>query len=486
MQQKPMVRGLIALGLIMLAAPSVMAMGVTNSGKSQTYGTVSGEAMLSGVRYNPAAASLAASRMKDKTVAGELSGAGGLEYGDVQNIFDLIDGLEPFLTDSGSGGDGGGNTGGDGGNLIFDGIDIANPELDALIDAVAAEAARLTAVLTLVAAEGYARANLDSQFSMVINKDVAGGTFALDYTGSISSGLLGVVDELGFEPETALTALQNAYNLDTGSPTTRFDLSGGVFLTVQPSDGSVNVEFENDSLLLTRAASIEEFTLSYSREAGDFSSGNLYWGVAPKIVLAGLSNVAFRIGDITDSEGIFDDLRDANFNNETGFGLNAGLMWVADNYSLGATVKDVIAQEFDFPELDTSTFTNPDMIQAVENAGTYKLKTQLSLQGNYTSTNDKWSFNAALDANAVEDILGFEYQWLNLSGGYHTGSWIFPDLRVGYHQNLAGSELGYFAVGFTFLKYVNVDASLSPDSVKIDGTEVPRGGNISIGLNYAF
>ncbi len=478
-------KGLLSAGLFVLASHSSLAMNITSVGKNSTYGAVSAEGTMVGTRFNPASATHAAWKIKNgKSVAGEFSGGMGIEYGDVSEIFDLLNGLGSSFTDSEEGAGGEQNDEGDR-ESILDELNIDNPELEALIDGVAAEAARLAAVLAIVATEGYARANVDSQFSLLF-KSSGSGAFAFDYSLALTSGILGVVDEIEFDPATALSSLQNAYNLSNGDPSTTFDLTGGAFITVNPEDGSVDLEFENDSLLFTRSASIQEFAFTYSNKLGNFSSGSLYWGAAPKVVYAGLSNAALRIGDITDAEKVFDELTDAEFINETAFGLNAGILWVGGNYTLGASVDDLVEIDFDFPRVDTSTYENEQMKRAVEKARTYTMKSQLSLEGNYTSSSKKWSLNAALDANPVEDILGFEYQWLNLSAGFHLGGWVLPDVRLGFHQNLAGSELSYFAAGITFLKFFNLDLSASPDSVKINEDTLPRGLSAAIGINYSF
>lgn len=455
---------------------------VSNAGPSQTYGAVSSVAGTYGTSFNPAAGAYMASQLEGKTVAGDMAYGLDLEYGDVSELFDLIDGLsESFLSEGGSGTGGSGGSGSDLGS-----IDINNPDLDAVIDQVATEAGRLAAVLAIVASEAYARANIDGKFSMLFTADVAGGNLSLDYNASFTSGILGVTDELNFDADAALASLETAFALSPTDPPTEFDLTGGVFLTVDPATESLSVAFDNDSLMLTRAAKLQQLVLSYSHPFGDFAGGDLYWGVSPKLIQAGLSNVAFRIGDITDSEKIFEDILDAEFETSTAFGLNAGVLWVADRYSLGASVHDLLESEFDFPAIDVSPYTNPDIIDGLQRAQSFKLKRQLKLEGSLLSANKKWSLNTAVDANAVEDVLGFEYQWFSLSGGFHTGNWIVPDVRLGYHKNLAGSELTFVGGGLTFLKFFTFDLSATLDDVSIDGDSLPRGIDGSLGFRYAF
>lgn len=471
------------IGTLNVLLISPLCAATSSVGKSQTYGATSLEPGQVGTAFNPAAGAIVAARIPEgRHLMGEMAGGAGLQYGNVEELFEKIDSLaDSIASDTQTGNSSGGNAG-----INLGSIDIANPQLEQLIDRVGQEVARVSSVLAIVASEGYARANLDGKISMVFAAQVLSGTFSFDYTSAVTAGFIGVTDPFDYDPNTALDNLQQAYNLQPGDLSTEFDLSGGVFLTVDPNLQRVEVTLVNDSLLFTRAMSMHEFALGYSREAMDLGSGRLYWGVTPKIMHAGLSNVAFRIGDITDSEAIFDDIRDRDFEYADEFSLDAGVIWVSDNYSFGASWQDIVEPEFTFPDVDTSTYQNPEMIARLADIRQYTMNSQLKLEGNYTSTGERWSINGAFDANAVDDILGFEYQWAVFSGGFHTGNWIVPDLRLGYHQNLAGSELSYIAGGMTLLKYFNLDFAMSLDDVNIEGDTLPRGVNMSLGFNYVF
>jgi hypothetical protein len=86
----------------------------------------------------------------------------------------------------------------------------------------------------------------------------------------------------------------------------------------------------------------------------------------------------------------------------------------------------------------------------------------------------------------VTDALGDRFQWLTLSGSFMTDSWWIPSARIGYRQNLAGTELGYVSVGATLFKYVNIDIASALDSVKIDGDTLPQGLMGSIGFEISW
>ncbi len=89
-----------------------------------------------------------------------LSVAAGLEYGNVQNLFDFYDEItgayEP--SDPGDGGD----PGDDGGIDIGDILDNLDPEYKEALDAIAKEVATQTVLLAVIAEEGYGKAWLSA------------------------------------------------------------------------------------------------------------------------------------------------------------------------------------------------------------------------------------------------------------------------------------------------------------------------------------
>ena len=111
---------------------------------------------------------------------------------------------------------------------------------------------------------------------------------------------------------------------------------------------------------------------------------------------------------------------------------------------------------------------------------------QLKLEASTFSTSRRWTANFGVDANAVPDPMGDEFQWLTLSTGFTTDSWWLPGMRIGYRQNLAGTKLRYLGIGATAFKIVNIDISSALDTVKIDDVTLPRGLMASIGFQIAW
>jgi hypothetical protein len=82
--------------------------------------------------------------------------------------------------------------------------------------------------------------------------------------------------------------------------------------------------------------------------------------------------------------------------------------------------------------------------------------------------------------------MGDRFQWLTVSAGFVNDSWWLPGGRIGYRQNLTGTELGYVGIGITAFKILNIDISSALDNVKIDGKTLPQGLMGSIGFQITW
>ena len=141
---------------------------------------------------------------------------------------------------------------------------------------------------------------------------------------------------------------------------------------------------------------------------------------------------------------------------------------------------------FEFPDIDIDPFTNESIIRQIEQGRTYTMERQLKLEATLFGREQKWSWHLGLDANAARDPVGDEFQWFTLSGGFDTGSRWFPNVRLGYRQNLAGTEKAYASLGMTMFKYVNVDIASALNTTKIDGRKLPEGLMFSLGFEVSW
>ncbi len=435
-------------------------------GANLTYGDVSNSQSIMSDITNPAASAVQLERDGAQVQFGLISNIGlGIEYGQVDNIFNVIDekaqayssGLAvtvPTLT----------------GNPVADAAAIQN--------AIDVPVADLNGVLATVAADGYGKVfgsmNLPLM-PVVVGNDFLGGALVFDASASVISKANEIHDNIDIDYSTVVSQLTT---WDGVSPINL----GEVSLDINAQTVTVN----NDTTLQTRAAGIGELALGYSRQLMKREQGGLFGGLRAKYYKVGLAQTATRLGNLSDAEQLFQDIRDAEFNYDSRFGLDLGVLWVSENYRLGATVMNLNSPKFTFPGLDVSAYSNGAIARLLGQDYVYTMEAQLKLEAALFSTNRRWALNAGLDANAVPDPFGDDYQWATLSAAYLTDSWWIPGARVGYRGNLAGEKMNYVTLGATLFKAFNIDLAMALNDVTIDGTTVPRGAMLNMGLALSF
>ena len=461
------------------------------AGANLTLGDVTHGNRLQSASSNPAAAAADRARAGGKPVRGTVvSGAAGLEYGNVQNLFDLYNELTQAYapSDPGTGGGPGQDPGDkpDDGINIGDILDTLDPQIQDTLNALAREVATQTVLLLLIREEGYAKAWLAADAPFVFDKQVLGGTWTLGVNWSGSSKTYGITEPIEFDLDAARQAIEDWVNALPIDRPASLSISDDIVLTPQPGTNAVFLAITNDSSLVSKSSQTTEFSLSYSREALSRESGALYFGAQANIYLKQLSRLSVRFGDITNSEELFDAIRDADFRTDEGAGLDLGVLWVANNYQLGVQVTNINEPKFVFPDVNLAPYRSESIISALENDKTYVMDRQFKLEASLFSQDRRWSAHLGYDVDSATDALGDRFQWLTLSGGFMTDSWWIPSARIGYRQNLAGTELGYVSIGATLFKYVNVDIASALDTVKIDGQKLPQGVMGSIGFEISW
>lgn len=486
-------RALVYCLAAMAAIPAVASPVYMPPSSNLVYGDVThGQRVLS-ASSNPAATAADVVRGGGKSVSGTVISAGaGLEYGNVQELFDAIDRLAGYFKPSEPDGGGGQPPGQKpdekppGGIDIGDIIDELDPDLRAAIEQVAGEVATQAGLLALIAVEGYGKAFVQADAPFVIGREWLGGAWNFGVNWSGAAKAFGIAEPINFDADQALARLEAAFDLMPGDPAQVYDLSGGVLMRVDPANDSVRIEFDNDSSVVTKSSQTFEFNLGYSRQLWPTSAGSLYVGAEAHLYLLKLSRLSVRFGDITDSDELFDAIRHADFRDDEGIGIDLGALWVANNYQLGVQVTNVNEPQFRFPDVDLEPYRNAGIVDFLRADQLYEMERQWKLEASMFSSNRRWSVNLGLDANAVPDPMGDDYQWATLSAGYATDSWWLPGVRVGLRKNLAGSEMSYVGVGLTAFKILNLDLASTLDTVKISGTKLPQGLMVSLGLQIAF
>ncbi len=460
-------------------------------GANLTLGDVTHGKRILSASSNPAAAAADRARAGGKPVRGTvISAAAGLEYGNVQNLFDLYNELTQAYapSDPGTGGGPGQNPDDkpDDGINIGDILDQINPDIGEALDAIVAEVATQTALLLLIKEEGYAKAWVAADAPFVFDKQWLGGTWTMGLNWSGSSKAFGITEPIEFDRNVALQRIEDWVNTLPIDRPGQFEISDDIVITPTPEQNAVFFSITNDSSLVSKSTRTTEFSFSYSREAMSAESGNLFFGARANIYLKQLSRLSVRFGDITDSEELFDAIRNADFRSDEGAGLDLGVLWVSDNYQLGAQVTNINEPEFRFPDVNLEPYRSPESVAFLQQDAVYTLDRQLKLEASVFTDDRRWSAHLGYDVDPVTEPMGDRFQWVTLSGGFTTDSWWIPSLRVGLRQNLAGTELGYLSIGATLFKYVNIDIASALDTVEIDGQKLPQGLMGSIGFEISW
>jgi len=405
----------------------------------------------------------------------------GIEYDGNDNLFKLLNqaGSDSALVPGGGGT--GGSTGGQGGINI----DINNPDLQALIDGVKTKATNLGIFLATVVTGVNAKAFAAADIPVLISNNTLGGAWTFEANYSITTNLRGLLDPIEFDSSKALAQLQTAFHKNLPTTTQTYDLTGGASVTVNP-DGTTKFRFENNSGTVTRAAQVTEFSLGYSRKVWQKEDNRIYIGIRPKIYSVGLSSTAIPIADIKNAKSIFNALDKSSFKYEQGFGLDLGAIYTGKQYQLGATLTNINEPSFQYPAADLSGFTSQKIINEIRARETYTMQRQLKLEGGIISSTGAWGLNVGLDANAVPDPMGDDYQWLSIGTGFASGNWWLPGVRLGVRKNLAGTALTYITAGLTVFNIVNLDIASTTNTVVINNQTVPRSLIANLSVQFAF
>jgi hypothetical protein len=436
---------------------------------------------------NPAlAAALQGSRDKSKRVRTLAPSVGaGLEYGNIEDLFDFYNKVKTTWEPSEPGEPGDGLPTPENptsGITLDDVLDMLDPEQTALLEALASEVAKQVALLALISVEGYGKVWASGDVPLGLDNDFLGGTWTMGLGWKATSKAFGLAEPIEFDLEAARVAITDWINTLPMDRPTGFAISDDINLTPDPSNNSVIFSLNNDSSLVTKSARVTELKLGYSREAWEDQAGRLYLGAEARLLSMQLSRVAVRFGDISDSGELFQDIRNADYESDAGFSLDVGAIWLAENYQLGAQVRNLNRPEFLFPDVDLTPYQDDGVIGFLQSDKRYTMDRQLKLEASVFTADRRWTSHLRLDVDPVTDPMGDSYQWMTLSAGYNSGNWWLPNARVGLRRNLTGTELTYVGVGITAFKYLNIDIASALDTVKINGNSLPLGLMGSIGF----
>lgn len=263
--------------------------------------------------------------------------------------------------------------------------------------------------------------------------------------------------------------------------------------------------FSTASSLYIKSGIQQRLSMGYSRDLFEELSlngvnGRLLAGVQFNLYKMQLSKQLFLLQELGNDgiENTAQEQYDNNLSSSSGFGVDAGLVWDANWYRLGLTVTDINSPEFEYGDLgvncggfeDASTSrSNCEVTPAFTseiNANEVHTKHASARTDATVFPMHNWSVSGSLDLAAYDDIVGTENQWASLSTAYTPSNIYIPALRVGFHKNLAGSELTSLGFGLTFFKTFNFDLATSTQTVDYDGASAPRRFSFSLSFEESF
>ena len=456
-------------------------------GANLTYGDVTHGMRAQSAASNPAAAAAELARQGDTARSGTVLSLGaGIEYGNIQEIWDFYDEVAQAYKRSPPG------TEVDAPgqlpeikpdfDLDLDMIwDLLDPDIEDELNSIAREIATQTAILAVIKTEGYGKAWLAADAPFVFKNERWGGAWTMQLQWSGTSRAFGMLQPIEFDEDAARAAVQGWYDTEISRRPSTLNVGGQVQLLIT-TFGAVSFALQNDSLIASKSSRLFTLSTGYSRGVWSNGKGRLYLGGEVHLHDMRLSRFGVRFGDITDSKELFNEILDADFERDIRLGVDVGALWVAENYQLGAQLTSVNAPDFRFPDLLLDAVSYEPLIQQIRNDTIYTMERQLKLEASLFSPNRRWSLHLGVDANDAADPVGDDYQWLTASAGYNTESRWIPGIRAGYRQNLAGTEKTYVSLGATFFRFFNLDISSALNTTQIDGEKLPEGLMASLGF----
>ncbi|RCX07959.1 conjugal transfer protein TraF [Marinomonas foliarum] len=244
-------------------------------------------------------------------------------------------------------------------------------------------------------------------------------------------------------------------------------------------------KLETDTSFYAQTAVDLQIGFGYSQSMWENSHGMLVGGAKANLHNLSMGRALVRLDDedVEAGDAISDSISDDAVSS-TGVGIDLGAVWVSNYYQVGVTLANINEPEFDGAPITTNGAADKYGITASDK---YVMEMQSTIDAAVSTKGKQVTLGMSYDTNAVKDAVGDEYQWAAASVSYYGDSHFLPGLRVGYRQNMAGTELSYATFGLTFLKRLNIDLAVGLDTVKDeDGDEMPRSAFFSIGYDTAF
>ncbi|ABM62656.1 conjugal transfer protein TraF [Halorhodospira halophila] len=262
-------------------------------------------------------------------------------------------------------------------------------------------------------------------------------------------------------------------------------------------------QIQSNTAAYLKGGGILRLSAAPSLRVAEWEGGReLFVGARVSHYQAELSKAVVALAEDTNRDfgDIVEDEIDRQQETSSAVGLDLGVMYQTRFFRAGGAWKNINEPTFDFPAVgtDCSGEADPDLqancltaanfSDRITREEAFRLNEQVTLEGALHDPAQRLVLAASYDANTVRDISGDEYQWLAFSLSYRMPwylKWV-PDLRVGYRENMSGSELSYTTAGLTWLGAVTLDVAVADQDLEHDGESIPRSAMAHLGFQLRF
>jgi len=269
-------------------------------------------------------------------------------------------------------------------------------------------------------------------------------------------------------------------------------------LATDPADA-----LQTNTALYIKAGAVAETSLGFSKQLFSNRSGALSAGVRGKMYQVTLKKKLAGLSQFSEVNSLVKDEAEVETTGQTGFGVDLGVIWAAQNYRVGATLRNANAPSFEYDELgvDCASKVGTDQDSCniavsysheIDMKETWTMDPQVNVELAAYNSSRNWFVAMSADASPVNDAVGNELQWFTASLGY-AGRWKIPaGFRLGYRKNLAGSQLSAATLGLSLLKVIHLDVAYGLESIEVKDSEtdetqeVPRMAQVNLGIDILF
>jgi hypothetical protein len=259
-------------------------------------------------------------------------------------------------------------------------------------------------------------------------------------------------------------------------------------------------ELETPTAAYVKGAKLTEVAVGFSRLLWMRNGRSVAAGGSLRHVRAGLSKQTIALESAEDADEAIDIAKDSYDNNErasSGVTVDVGAVYDTPHYHVGLTLANLTEPRFEYGEIGTSCaaqtgdaqyncYTAAYFSDRIALRETWTLERRATVDAGLLFAGGAGAVTTRVDLNEVHDPVGDLAQAASVQLAYQTRTHWLPDVRLGYHRNLAGTRLSSASVGATFFDVMHIDVACGLERTDIDGTTVPRTFGFSFGFEMSF